>query len=202
MPESLKFGIVVLAAGASTRMGTPKQLLPWKGRSLIRHATDVALASPAWPVVVVLGAQADLVRAEIVRAPVIMVENPNWADGLSSSIRLGISVLESFSLSLEAALFVLCDQPALSPATIARLVAEHQRSRRSIVASQYGDHPGPPALFTRRHFPELLELSGSEGARPLFRRHASDLATVELPELAVDLDTPADYQAFVARNSR
>jgi molybdenum cofactor cytidylyltransferase len=197
MARPLHFGAVILAAGASTRMGRPKQLLPVGGKSLLRHVTDIVLASPAWPVVIVLGAQAEVIRPAVARLPVLIVDNPDWAEGLASSIRAGIRVIDSFSLSLEAALLVLCDQPGLSTEIITRLDGEHHRTGKSIVAARYDDHPGPPALFARRHFHELLELHGAGGARPLFARHADALATVAFPELAADLDTPADYQAFL-----
>ena len=192
------FGAVVLAAGASTRMGEPKQLLRLDGRTLLRRTVDTLLASPAWPVVVVLGAHLESIRPEVARLPVLIAENREWAEGLASSIRTGVRVLEAFSLSLEAALLVLCDQPNLSPEAIARLVEAHRRTGKSIVAACYGEHPGPPALFARSHFHELMELRGAGGARPLLARHAELLATVDLPELAADLDTPADYQQLLA----
>jgi molybdenum cofactor cytidylyltransferase len=197
---SFHFGAVVLAAGASTRMGRPKQLLPFGGKSLLRHVTDTVLASPAWPVVIVLGAQMEAIRPEVARLPVLLVENPGWAEGLASSIRAGMAVTESFSRSLEAALLVLCDQPGLSTAAIIRLADTHRRTGQSIVAAQSGGHPGPPVLFARNHFHELLELRGPGGARPLLARHADQLATVDLPELAADLDTPADYRTFLAHH--
>jgi molybdenum cofactor cytidylyltransferase len=196
MAKPLHFGAVILAAGASTRMGRPKQLLPVGGKSLLRHIADIVLASPAWPVVIVLGAQAEVIRPEVARLPVLVIDNPDWAEGLASSIRTGIRVIDSFSLSLEAALLVLCDQPGLSTETITGLAREHHCTGKSIVAARYGGRPGPPALFARRHFHELLELHGAGGARPLFARHADTLATVDFPELAADLDTPADYQEF------
>ena len=192
------FGAVVLAAGASTRMGRPKQLLRLGDRTLIRRTVDTVLDSAAWPVAVVLGAHAAAVRAEIARLPVLAVENREWEEGLSSSIRAGVRVLDSFSLSLDAAVLVPADQPHLSAGSLRRLAEAHLREGRSIVAAHYAGHPGPPALFARRHFAELLALSGPEGARPLFARHAGDLATVPCPELATDLDTPADYEAFLA----
>lgn len=195
MAEPFHFGAVILAAGASTRMGEPKQLLRLDGRTLLRRTVDTVLASPAWPVVVVLGAHAEAIRPEVAQLPVLVVDNPDWAEGLASSIRAGLRVIDSFSLSLEAALLVLCDQPGLSADTLTRLAGEHHRTGRSMVAARYDDHPGPPALFARRHFHELLELHGAGGARPLFARHADALATVDFPELAADLDTPADYQA-------
>ena len=198
MAKPFHFGAVVLAAGASTRMGEPKQLLRLDGRTLLRRTVDTLLASPTWPVVVVLGAQMASIRPEVARLPVLIVENREWAEGLASSIRTGVSVLEAFSLSLEAALLVLCDQPNLSTDAITRLVDIHVRSGKSIVAAHYAGHPGPPALFARSHFHELMELRGAGGARPLLARHADLLATVDLPELAADLDTPADYRTFLA----
>jgi len=201
MAESLRFGAVVLAAGASTRMGTPKPLLPVGGGTLIRRVVAAVLASPAWPVVIVLGARAELIRPELVRLPVLLVENPAWSEGLTSSIRVGMGVLESFSLSIEAAVLVLGDQPGLSPGALTRLAATQLQSGQSIVAARYEGHPGPPVLFTRGHFPELLELRGPGGARPLLARHADRLATIDLPEFAVDLDTPEDYRTFLARQA-
>ena len=195
---SFHFGAIILAAGASTRMGTPKQLLWLDGRTLLRRTVDAVLASPAWPVVVVLGAHLDAIRPEVARLPVLIVENAAWEEGLASSIRAGARVLESFSLSLDAALLVLCDQPNLSPDAINRLAAVPVNSGKTIVAARYGDHSGPPALFTRRHFQELMELRGPGGARPMLARHADLVAMIDLPELAADLDTPADYQAFLA----
>jgi molybdenum cofactor cytidylyltransferase len=194
---SFHFGAVILAAGASTRMGAPKQLLRVDGRTLLRRTVDAVLASPAWPVVVVLGAHLDSIRPEVARLPVLIVENGAWEEGLASSIRAGARVLESFSLSLDAALLVLCDQPNLSPDAITRLAAVPVDSGKTIVAARYGDHSGPPALFARRHFQELMELRGPGGARPMLARHADLVAMIDLPELAADLDTPADYRTFL-----
>jgi len=179
-------------------MGQPKQLLRVGDRTLIRRTIDTVLASPAWPVAVVLGAHAGAIRAEIARLPVLAVDNREWEEGLASSIRAGVRTLESFSRSLDAAVLVLADQPRLSADALRQLAEEHRRRGRSIVAAHYAGHPGPPALFARRHFPELLALSGPDGARPLFARHAAELVTVPLPELAIDLDTPADYESFLA----
>lgn len=202
-PNPFRFGAVILAAGASTRMGRPKQLLRIGAHTLLRRTIDAALASPAWPVVVVLGAHADRIRPEVARLPVLAVDNREWEEGLSSSIRTGISVLESFSLSLRAAALLLCDQPHLSAKAIARLAEICDQGGNTIVATQYagpgpgreGGHLGPPAIFARRHFPELLELRGSDGAKSLFQKHAGAVAAVTMPELAVDLDTPEDFAA-------
>ena len=191
----LRFGCIILAAGASQRMGRPKQLLRLEGKSLVVRAAEAALASRAWPVIVVLGAGAERIRPELARLPVLAVENPSWPEGLASSIRAGLASLQQFSRQVEGAVIALCDQPAFSSAAIGRLVAAQEQGGRSIVAARYGGRAGVPALFLRRHFPALGALTGDEGARHLLTRWPDEVATVDLPELAVDLDTPADYAA-------
>jgi len=195
MVESIHFGAVILAAGASTRMGEPKQLLPLEGRPLLVRAVEAALASPAWPVVVVVGAHADKIRPVLARHPVLVAENPAWAEGMASSLRAGIDTLRQFSRSLDAALIALCDQPAFSAEAIAHLVAAQRTTGRSIVAARYAERLGAPALFLREHFAALAALTGEEGARTLLQQHADRVAAVDLPELAIDLDTPGDYAA-------
>ena len=191
--SALRFGAVILAAGASTRMGSPKQLLELRGKPLLVHAVEAALASPAWPVVVVLGANAEKIRPVLARLPVLITESPAWAEGMAASIRAGVTTLQQFSRKLDGALFALCDQPAFSAEVIAQLLAAQTATGRSIAAARYGGHNGAPALFLRRHFPELAALTGEEGARTLLNAHPADTATVDLPALAVDLDTPEDF---------
>jgi molybdenum cofactor cytidylyltransferase len=202
MPERKKnflFGAVILAAGASTRMGQPKQLLPLDGKPLIVRATEAALASAAWPVVVVLGANAAAIRPVLAKYPVLIAESSAWAEGMAASIRAGMTVLQQFSRALDAAVFTLCDQPALSADVIDRLVRAHRESGRSIAAAHYLGRNAAPALFAREHFATLAALTGEEGARRLLNGNAERVAAVALPELAVDLDTPEDYAASVAK---
>jgi molybdenum cofactor cytidylyltransferase len=189
-------GLVILAAGASRRLGQPKQLLAVSGVPLLSRAIEAALAVPAvWPVVVVLGAHAELIRPLAARRPVLVADNPAWAEGMASSLRVGLDTLLTFAPRLEAAIFALCDQPAFSSAVIERLLAERAATGASVVAARYAGHLGAPALITKRHFPVLTQLVGDEGARQLFARlPPEDLAGVDCPELAFDLDTPADLQ--------
>jgi molybdenum cofactor cytidylyltransferase len=205
MPDAnppFRFGVVILAAGASTRMGAAKQLLPVGGAPLLLRIVDAALASAAWPIVVVLGANAEQIRPVLARHPVLIAENPAWPEGMASSIRAGIGTLQQFSRDLDAAVIALCDQPAFSASTIERLVATQRATHRSIVASRYAERQGPPALFLREHFPALTALTGEEGARSLLTGDPSQVAAVDLPELAVDLDTPDDVQNYAARSVR
>jgi CTP:molybdopterin cytidylyltransferase MocA len=189
------YGVVILAAGPSTRMGSPKQLLMVDGKPLLVRAVEAALASPAWPVVVVLGANAEQIRPVLAPFPVLLTDNPAWAEGMAASIRAGITTLREFSRHLDAAVIALCDQPAFSAATIAQLVAAQRSTGRSIVAARYAGRVGAPALFLREHFSALAGLTGEEGARSLLNDAPERVAAVDLPELAVDLDTPGDYAA-------
>jgi molybdenum cofactor cytidylyltransferase len=198
MPEAVanfRFGAVLLAAGASTRMGRPKQLIPLDGIPLVVRAAEAALASSAWPVVVVLGANAGAIRPSLAKLPVLIAENSAWAEGMAASIRAGVTTLQQFSRALEGAVVALCDQPAFSAAVIERLVAAQRATGASMVAARYGGRNAAPALFLREYFPVLAALTGEEGARHLLNENTSRLATVDLPELAVDLDTPEDYAA-------
>lgn len=193
--KPFRFGAVILAAGASIRMGRPKQLLEFAGQPLLLRAVDAALASPAWPVVVVLGAHAEKIRPVLARRPVLVTENPAWPEGMAASLRAGVTTLQQFSRGLDAALIALCDQPGFSPEIIARLVATQRTTGRSIVAARYAGRQGAPALFLREHFPTLVHLTGEEGARALLNDHAERVAAVDLPALAIDFDTPEDFAA-------
>ncbi|WP_414661218.1 nucleotidyltransferase family protein [Horticoccus sp. 23ND18S-11] len=200
MPSNaFHFGVAILAAGASTRMGSPKQLLVVDGKPLLIRAVEAALASAAWPVVVVLGANAEQIRPALARLPVIVTENAAWSEGMAASIRAGVTTLQQFSRSLDGALIALCDQPAFSAETIARLVETQRTTGRSIVAAQYAGRRGAPALFLRQHFATLTALTGEEGARALLHGDPAAVASVDLPALALDLDTPADVAALTAQ---
>ena len=187
-------GLVILAAGASRRMGSPKQLIEIDGRPLLVRAIEAALAAPVWPVVVVLGANATAIRPVIGHLPVLVVDNPAWAEGMASSIREGVATLRQFSRALDAAVLALCDQPGFSAATVESLLAAHRATGRGIVAARYSGRLGAPALFTRAHFPALAALTGEEGARDLLNADPARVAAVDLPELARDLDTPDDLK--------
>jgi molybdenum cofactor cytidylyltransferase len=177
-------------------MGTPKQLLTIEGKPLILRAVEAALAAPVWPVVVVLGANAEQIRPVLARLPVLLTENPAWSEGMAASLRAGVTTLQQFSRRLDAALIALCDQPAFSAETIVQLIAAQRATGRSIVAAHYAGRNGAPALFLREHFSTLAALTGEEGARALLNDDPARVTPVELPALALDLDTPADLTAY------
>ena len=194
--SSPRCGLVILAAGASRRMGSPKQLIEIDGRPLLVRAIEAALAAPVGPVVVVLGANAVAIRPVIGHLPVLVIENPAWSEGMASSIREGVATLRQFSRTLDAAVLALCDQPGFSAATVESLLAAHRATGRGIEAARYSGRLGAPALFAREHFAALTALTGEEGARDLLNADPARVAAVELPELARDLDTPADLEGL------
>ncbi len=185
--------LILLAAGASTRLGRPKQLLPFRGQSLLRHAAQTALAASCRPVVVVLGAGDERLRPELAGLPVQTVFNPHWTEGVASSIRAGIE-----AVAAEAALFMLCDQPFVTAEMLDRIARCHRQDRAAIVASEYEGALGAPALFSREFFPELAALKGDAGAKKILLRHADRLARVPMPEAAFDVDRK-EQAALLAR---
>jgi molybdenum cofactor cytidylyltransferase len=185
--------IIVLAAGESARMRLPKQLLPYKGKSLLRYTVDQALASKANNVLVVLGANASQIEKALHQTTVTVTINTHWTEGMGSSIRAGIAAL---SESTEGAIISLCDQPFLT-ATVFDSLIESFNSGESITACEYDDSIGVPALFSRKYFPQLLKLRGEAGARRVIEMHKSDAAFIQFPQGSVDIDTPEDYRKFL-----
>jgi len=190
-----RIGLVILAAGASTRMGIPKQLLAFRGRSLLRHAAEEALASGCRPVIVVLGAQAERLQEEVSGLPVRVVVNARWAEGMGTSIRAGIEALTADPgvEVVEAAVLAVCDQPYFSARIVRELIAAREQTGSAIAAAGYEGARGVPALFSRALFPELLALEGHEGARRVIQAHPDETLAVPFPEGAIDLDTPEDH---------
>ncbi|GBD28892.1 Molybdenum cofactor cytidylyltransferase [bacterium HR31] len=179
---------VVLAAGASRRMGQAKLLLRWGGVSLLRRAVE-AVAAACRRVVVVVGPDPDRMRAELGGLPVQVVANPDYAEGIASSLRCGLRAV----LDAPAVLVVLADQPAVTAEQLCRLVREYRRTGAPVVAASYAGTVGVPAVFSRQLFPELLALTGDVGARGVIDRHRDETILVPVPEAAVDVDTPEDW---------
>lgn len=190
-------GLVILAAGASTRLGTPKQLLNYHGQSLLFRSAQTAVASICRPIVIVLGAYAQQLRHEVKDLPVQVVENPQWAEGMSSSVRTGITALNTFSDNVEAVVLMLCDQPFVCAELIDSIVETYHLTNQPIVASEYGDTVGVPALFHHSLFGELVALKGAEGAKRVITKLSSQVYPVSFSRGAIDIDTPHDYEQFL-----
>jgi molybdenum cofactor cytidylyltransferase len=184
--------LVLLAAGGSTRMGSPKQLLPYQGRPLIRHAAETAIAAGFDPVMVVLGSQVEPIRAALDGLDVVIVENTEWEEGIGSSIRAGISGAEI--MGCDGAILALADQPRVTPEILKRLVEEHEETGRPIIASEYADTVGVPAFFSREYFPKLKGLLPTEGCKAVILANLDQSIRISCPEAETDIDTPGDYQ--------
>ena len=188
---------VILAAGASTRLGRPKQLLDLVGRPLLQRTLDHVNASAADSVWLVLGARADAIRAAIEPGRAQVVDNPRWADGQSTSMRLG---LDHAAPSADAVLFVLGDQPLILSTAIDAVIAAYAEGRPPIVQPTYAGQPGNPVLFDRSLFGQLRSVEGDQGAREVVRAHAGAVRRVAIADGSRpdDVDDEAAYSAVVA----
>jgi len=185
--------IIILAAGSSSRMGLPKQLLQFRGASLLRHAAERALGAHPAEVVAVLGFEADRIKHEIDDLPVRIVLNPLWNEGIASSIRRGLSSLPP---TVNAALMLLCDQPFVSTELLIRLITGCT-DERPITATGYEQTAGVPACFQRQLFPELNLLTGDHGAKRIIDKDPSRVTSIPFDAANTDIDTLEDYQKFL-----
>jgi molybdenum cofactor cytidylyltransferase len=183
---------VILAAGGSSRLGRPKQLVQFQGRSLLRRAAEAACGSRAGEVMAVLGRDAPGMRSDLDGLRVRVLENPLWRDGIGSSIRHAIT---SVSPASDGALLMLCDQLRLTAGHLNALIDAFGRSPDRPVASAYGGSAGVPALFPRALFGELLLLKGDRGAKRVLLAHASELITLPWPDGTLDVDTASDVSS-------
>ncbi len=182
-------GIIVLAAGSSSRLGQPKQLVTWHGVPLIRHAATTALTADLGPVTIVLGAVTKPCREALLGLELTIAENPAWADGMGGSISAGIRSLSAHKL--ENVIVTLCDLPLVTPAVFSRLVSLRKTERTEIVACHNGTAFSPPILFSENRFENLRSLSGRDGAKNILKNETS-ITRLDCPEAAMDIDTPGD----------
>ncbi|MBC7258020.1 MAG: putative selenium-dependent hydroxylase accessory protein YqeC [Chloroflexi bacterium] len=191
---------VLLAAGGSSRLGKPKQLLPFGGTTLVEHALDILLRSPVDEVVVVLGAHAEEIAPRLQKPRVRVVLNPRWEQGQSTSLH---AALDALPPDCAAMVFVPCDMPWISPELIAEIIATWERTGKPLVATLGGEVRGIPALIAREIFPELKTIPGDQGCRVLIRGDSARVAHVQAdPRLLADIDTPEQYQAALEEYHR
>jgi molybdenum cofactor cytidylyltransferase len=184
-------GVIVLAAGASTRFGSAKQLATIAGVPMLQRVAERALAVVDQPVSVVLGAHAPTIAATLKHLPVSIVICQDWSEGMAASLRAGIGQLPG---RCDAALLLLADQVAVTSTDLRRLVETWRGNPQAVVAAQYNEGCGVPAIFPRDQFPQLLALRGAYGARSILRQCTVTLLTVPMPNAALDIDTPADLE--------
>ena len=188
-------GAVLLAAGASTRMGSVKQLLPWKDSTLLEHAIKQISGVGVDSLVVVLGAHREQIHEQIDFTGIDVTVNSNWEKGMATSIAAGLEYLLKKTPDLQTVLIALSDQPLLDIKYYKLLLNNSLENK--LIASSYSGNLGVPAVFDRDYFSNLLNLKGQQGARKLLRGGSVPVASVEAGEWAVDLDTPKSYnQAY------
>ena len=180
---------IILAAGASSRLGQPKQLLHWRGQTLLAHAINQAQNVFKHNIIVVLGANPTAISAAIDLSTVVTVTNPDWQTGMASSIRAGIRALPD---TATAAMLMLCDQALITAAHYQSLLNCWQQTPNHIAASGYQQSVGVPAVFPAHYFPQLLALTGDQGAKRLLQHPAHSVTVLPLPEAELDVDKPDD----------
>jgi molybdenum cofactor cytidylyltransferase len=185
---------IMLAAGASTRLGQPKQLLQMNGESLLHRTIRFAKEVGCAPIFVVLGFEAERMQREIADLDVRVVINPEWQSGMGSSLRSGMGVLMKESRLPQKVLLLLSDQPMLSSEILLSLVKKSGETDSLIVASSYTGGLGVPAVFRKELYSHLQKVEGDKGAQEVIQRYRGQTATIDFPEGAIDIDIVQDLE--------
>ena len=184
---------LILAAGGSSRLGRPKQLVNAHGKSLLEKAIENSLQTDLQQVYVVLGAKAEEVEASVEHLPVSMIKNERWQDGIGSSISCGLRKIQGEG-NYDAVLIMLCDQLHVTAHHLQSLINAYLDKKSPIIATTYGGELGVPALFDQKYFPHLQNLSGDSGAKKILHQHTKNLHPIPFEEAIIDVDTPEDLE--------
>jgi molybdenum cofactor cytidylyltransferase len=187
-------GAVILAAGPSSRLGQPKQLLQINHETLVHRAARIALEAGCQPVIVVTGASAEAIAHELHDLPVTIASNPNWSAGMGASLRAGLAELLKADPQSAAAMFLVCDQPHLNSQIVKQLITTREASSLPMAACRYAGTIGPPCCFDRSMFPALATIADTDGAKSLLRADPLSVVTIDWPQGSIDLDTPDDLK--------
>lgn len=189
----IQYGVIILAAGESGRLGKPKQLLPYHNKTLLRNIVDAALALDQSFTIVVTGAEKNAVEKELEDTRLIIHYNEDWQSGMASSILHGVRELMRLQPEVNACILTVCDQPFVTTEVLRGLVEKHEQKGKGIVASSYSGAAGTPVLFSSAYFDKLMNLKGQEGAKKLLNSYAGDVSLVPFDKGEIDIDTPDDY---------
>ncbi len=193
---------IVLAAGASRRLGQPKQLVSIAGETLLERTIRVVEGAGCTPVCVVLGAQVERIQREVEMRRIFAVKNDRWEEGMASSIHAGVHWLREHVKDASGVLLLVCDQPRLSVDHLSALITRYDAAdSTNVVASSYAGIRGVPAVFPRAKFDVLLELHGDQGARRLLHEAGRDVIDVAFESAATDIDTAEDLEKYLAEIS-
>ncbi|KAF2516236.1 nucleotidyltransferase family protein [Flavobacterium zhairuonense] len=193
-----RIGIVVLAAGNSSRLGQPKQLLGYKDSTLLKNTIAEASLVSDSKIIVVTGADNQLIEEELDPSIIKVSFNPDWELGMSSSIVNGLKKILNLYPDCENCIFAVCDQPYVSSLIFENLIEEHHKTGKGIAASAYSGTLGTPVLFNKKYFNELLELQGQEGAKKIINKFSDDVVSVPFENGNIDIDTQDDYNKLMS----
>jgi molybdenum cofactor cytidylyltransferase len=191
-------GIVVLAAGSSSRLGQPKQLLLYKNTSLLKNTISQVSQVPNTAIIVVTGSNHELIEKEITDSEIKTIFNPDWELGMSTSIATGLKELLRLNPDTQKCIFTVCDQPFITTIVFENLIKEYQKKVKGIAASEYAATLGTPVLFPKKYFTELLQLKGQEGAKKIINRFLEDTVAVPFEKGNIDIDTIEDYNELIS----
>lgn len=194
MTDQKNIAILLLAAGSSSRLGHPKQLVQINGQPLLQKMAETSLATGCCPVVIVLGAYFEKIKPVVEKLPIHILENKNWESGMGSTISCGMNFLNNNYPDLKAVVLLVCDQYYLAEKNITELIRVFEKTNQKIIASKYGKTVGVPALFSKQLFSDLLKLNGPSGAKKIIQKYAEELAIIEFSEGVFDLDTEEDLK--------
>ena len=191
--------IIILAAGNASRFGSVKQLVHFNNKTLLQHVVDEAVDAGAESVIVITGAHADKISESIRNTEVEVVYNKDWQKGMASGIVAGVNKAITLNNNVEKIIIAVCDQPFVSSGLFHQLYQKHEEGVQHIIASAYAGTIGTPVLFTQKYFDALLGLKGEEGAKKILKANLPDVATVDFPQGAIDIDTQKDFDDLLDR---
>ena len=190
-------GIIILAAGSSSRMGQPKQQLIYQEQTLLQRAIQVTVNIADHKTIVVLGAHHEKLLTDVDSKIADIVINAEWEKGMGSSVKTGVATLLELYPQIDSALLMLCDQPFVTTELLQQLIAKGNDDEKAIVACSYQNTTGVPVLFGKFWFDQLLALQGQEGAKNILTKYKEQVTQVSFAQGAIDIDTPADYQKLL-----
>jgi molybdenum cofactor cytidylyltransferase len=191
-----KTGIIILAAGSSSRMGEPKQLMMYKNKTFLQHIIGEAKDANLEPVICIAGYQSELIMKNITGMGISIVYNENWREGMGSGISAGIKQL--LLSDVESVILAVSDQPHVSSDLFGKMKALKEQSEKGIVASSYAGTLGTPVLFTKEYFNQLKSLEGNQGAKNIVKLNMDDVCSIEFEKGSIDIDTKEDYEKLTS----
>lgn len=189
----MKIAILIVAAGESKRLGRPKQLVSYKGKTLLYHTIRECLETEVKDVYLVLGANKEEIETQIVISDCTVVYNENWKKGMGESIASGVKKIVEKE-DYDGIIITVGDQPFLSSKILNRLIEKAKKEKKPIIISKYKEGAGPPSFFDKEYFSELMELSTDEGAKGVIKKYKEEVLFISFEQGDIDIDTPEDLR--------